>query len=129
MAKILIIDDSNLSRRTMRKILEAAGHEVIDAGEGIQALEQYYLHHPDLVFLDLMMTGMSGFEVLRILREMDSQARVIVATADLQCATQEEAMAGGAIAYIKKPLTSDKVLQALQTVLEGGRNAIDGTPE
>src|SRR5690606_19593297 len=70
MAKILVVDDSALSRRISRQILEGANHEVVEAADGIAALERYFLEHPDLVMLDITMKGMSGFEVLQKLREL-----------------------------------------------------------
>ena len=125
MAKILVVDDSNMSRRTLRKILEPAGHEIIEAEEGIVALERYFLDKPDLVFLDLTMIGMYGMDVLKKLREMDPQARVIVASADIQSSTREMVDAGGASAFINKPFTSDKVLGAVSKALQGKTNAAE----
>ena len=119
MAKILVVDDSGLSRRTLRKILESAGHEVIEAAEGIIALERYFLEEPDLVFLDLTMTGMYGIDVLNKLREMDAAARVIVGSADIQSSTREMVQAGGASAFINKPFTSEQVLNVVNRVLQG----------
>ena len=119
MAKILVVDDSGLSRRTLRKILESAGHEVIEAAEGIIALERYFLDEPDLVFLDLTMTGMYGIDVLNKLREMDAEARVIIGSADIQSSTREMVQAGGASAFINKPFTSEQVLNAVNRVLQG----------
>lgn len=125
MAKILVVDDSGMSRRTLRKILEPAGHEIIEVEEGIVALERYFLDKPDLVFLDLTMTGMYGIDVLNKLREMDPQARVIIGSADIQSSTREMVKAGGASAFINKPFSSDKVLTAVIKVLDGGADAID----
>ena len=125
MAKILIVDDSGMSRRTLRKILEPAGHEISEAEEGIVALERYFLDKPDLVLLDLTMTGMYGVEVLNKLREMDPQARVIIASADIQSSTREIVDAGGASAFITKPFTSEKVLSAVSIVLEGKTDATE----
>lgn len=122
MAKILVVDDSSMSRRTLRKILESAGHEVVEAEEGIVALERYFLDKPDLVFLDLTMTGMYGMEVLNKLREMDPQARVIIASADIQSSTREMVDAGGASAFVNKPFTTDKVLAIVEKVLQGDAN-------
>jgi two-component system chemotaxis response regulator CheY len=119
MVKILIIDDSGLSRRTLRKILEPAGHEVIEADEGIVALERYFLDKPGLVFLDLTMTGMNGIEVLKKLREMDPEVRVIVASADIQSSTRELVQTGGARAFINKPFVSKQVLSVVNRVLQG----------
>ena len=119
MAKILIVDDSAMSRRTLRKILESAGQQVIEAEEGVVALERYFLDKPDLVFLDLTMTGMHGIDVLGKLREMDQRACVIIASADIQSSTRELVEAGGASAFINKPFTREKVLSALEEVLQG----------
>jgi two-component system chemotaxis response regulator CheY len=123
MAKILVVDDSGMSRRTLRKILEPAGHEIIEAEEGMVALERYSLDKPDLVLLDLTMTGMYGMDVLNKLREMDPQACVIVASADIQHSTREMVDAGGASAFITKPFTSDKVLSTVESVLQGKADA------
>ena len=125
MAKILVVDDSGMSRRTLRKILEPAGHEIIEAEEGVVALERYYLEKPDLVFLDLTMTGMYGIDVLNKLREMDPQARVIIASADIQSSTREMVDAGGASAFINKPFTSEKVLSAVTETLKGRTHATE----
>jgi len=120
MAKILIVDDSGLSRRTLRRILETAGHEVIEAEDGIVALERYFLEKPDLVLLDLVMTGMYGIEVLTKLREMDARAQVIVASADIQSSSHELAREAGAAAYIDKPFVPDKVIQVVNHTLAKG---------
>jgi len=87
-AKILIVDDSALSRRTLRRILETAGYEVVEAGDGMTALEMYFLEKPALVLLDLVMKGMYGLDVLVKLREMDPKALVVVASADIQSSTR-----------------------------------------
>ena len=118
--KILVVDDSKLSRRTLRRILETAGFSVIEAEDGMSALERYFLDKPDVVLLDLVMTGMYGLEVLEKIRQMDSDARVIIASADIQSSTRELAEKGGAVAVINKPLVAEDVLDALQKTLAGG---------
>ena len=125
MAKILVVDDSGMSRRTLRKILESAGHQVTEAEDGISALEHYYIDKPDVVLLDLTMTGMYGIDVLIKLREMDVKARVIVASADIQSSTRALVDEAGARAFINKPFTQDMVLNAVSGALEGGTNGID----
>ena len=125
MAKILVVDDSGMSRRTLRKILEPAGHQVLEAADGIAALEQYFLDRPDLVMLDLTMTGMYGIDVLKKLREMDPQARVIVGSADIQSSTRHLVEEAGATAFINKPFTVEQVLGAVSRALEGGDSGIN----
>ena len=118
MTKILLVDDSGLSRRILRRILEPAGYEVLEAEDGIGALEHYYLERPDLVMLDMTMNGMHGLDVLAKLRQMDPQASVIVATADIQDSSRQLAVEGGAKRFLTKPFSSQQVLDAVQAVLE-----------
>jgi len=119
-AKILIVDDSNMARRILRRILVSDGHEVIEADNGIAAIERYFLDKPDLVLLDLTMGGMYGLDVLNKLREMDVGARVIVATADIQRSTRAMLEAAGARGYVPKPFEETAVLDAVNAVLIGG---------
>ena len=118
-AKILIVDDSTMSRRIVRGFLESAGHEVTEAADGVSALNCYSLEKPDLVLLDLVMSGMRGLEVLEKLRERDSEARVIVATADVQDSTREKAAAAGSRAFLNKPIRKEELLTAVNSGLEG----------
>ena len=115
--KILIVDDSSMSRRMLRRIVESVGYEVIEADEGAAGIEQYFLENPDLVFLDLTMKDMYGLDVLEKLRELDPTARVIVASADIQDSTREMVAAAGANAFINKPLSPEKVLNVLESVM------------
>lgn len=125
MAKILVVDDSGMSRRTLRKILEPAGHQITEATDGISALEYYFLDRPDLVMLDLTMTGMYGIDVLKKLREMDPGVRVIVGSADIQSSTRALVEEAGASAFINKPFTVDQVLSAVSRVLEGNADGVN----
>lgn len=119
-AKILIVDDSALSRRTLRRILESAGYEVLEAADGMTALEVYFLEKPRLVLLDLVMKGMYGLDVLVKLREMDPEALVVVATADIQSSTRTMAEQSGALGCIHKPFVSDEVTAAVEAALAEG---------
>jgi two-component system chemotaxis response regulator CheY len=118
--KVLIVDDSSLSRKAMRRILESAKYNVVEASEGLAALELYFLEKPDAVMLDLVMTGMYGLDVLVKLREMDSNAKVIIASADIQSSTKTLSEEAGAAGMITKPLVASEVLEVLEKVLEGG---------
>ena len=120
-AKILIVDDSALTRRSLRHILETAGCTVVEAEDGLAALERYFLEKPDVVMLDLVMRGMYGLEVLQKLRELDPAVRVIVVTADIQSSSQELAGEAGAKAFINKPFDKAEILLALDTALAGAR--------
>ena len=118
--KILIVDDSSLSRRTLRRILETAGYEVVEAEDGMTALEKYFLEKPSLVMLDLVMKGMYGLDVLVKLREMDPKALVVVASADIQSSTRKLVDEAGALAFINKPFISEQVLATIEGALAEG---------
>lgn len=118
--KILIVDDSALSRRTMRRILESAGYEVVEANDGMTGLEVYFLEKPDLVLLDLVMQGMYGLDVLAKLREMDPKALIVVASADIQSSTRKLADEAGALGFITKPFVSEDVIAAVEAALAEG---------
>jgi two-component system, chemotaxis family, chemotaxis protein CheY len=120
MAKILIVDDSGLARRTTRKILEGAGHEVVEAQDGFVALETYFIERPNVVLLDVTMREMDGIEVLKRLRELDSRAAVIIVTADVQSSTREMAQQGGAAGFVVKPVSASKLTDAVSAALQGG---------
>ncbi len=118
--KILIVDDSALSRRTLRRILESASYEVVEADDGMAALEIYFLEKPRLVLLDLVMKGMYGLDVLLKLREMDPQVRVVVASADIQSSTRQLADEAGALGFINKPFVPEQVIAAVESALAEG---------
>jgi two-component system chemotaxis response regulator CheY len=117
-AKILLVDDSGMARRTIRQILEAAGYEVVEAEDGMAALERYFLERPDLVLLDLVMKGMMGLDVLEKLHELDPEVRAIVVSADIQDSSRELAVAGGARSFLNKPVDRARLLLAVAGVLE-----------
>jgi two-component system, chemotaxis family, chemotaxis protein CheY len=117
-AKILVVDDSSLARRTVRQLLEEMGHSVEEASDGPKALERYFIEQPQLVILDMVMSGMYGLEVLAKMREMNPQARVIVATADIQKSTHDQAIAAGALAVINKPVNRAALAEIVSTALK-----------
>jgi len=101
-------------------MLEAGGHTVQEASNGNDALERYFLKKPDMVLLDIVMEGMNGLEVLPRIREMDPDARVVVASADVQSSTRQEAQAAGAVGFINKPFVREQVLETVSNILAGG---------
>jgi len=129
--KVMVVDDSAMSRRTLRRILESANYEVIEADDGMAALEKYFLEKPDLVMLDMLMKGMYGLEVLAKLREMNKDARVVIVSADIQNSTREMAKEAGALDLINKPFAAESVLNIVTRILseETRPNGIDREAE
>jgi two-component system chemotaxis response regulator CheY len=119
MARILVVDDSGYARRLMRKTLEQAEHEVTEADGGMAAIESYFLARPDLVLLDLTMEDMAGLDVLKKLREIDVNARVIVVSADVQSSTAQLAQVAGAFKFIGKPVDSEMLLATISAAIGG----------
>ena len=118
--KVLLVDDSGLARRSTRRILEAAGYEVVEAEDGMSALERYFVEKPDVVMLDLVMKGMYGLDVLTKLRELDPEARVVVMSADVQTSSRALVQAAGASGFVNKPASPEDLLSAVARALEGG---------
>lgn len=116
--RILVVDDSGLARRRARGILEAGGYEVIEAEDGMAALERYFIDKPDLVMLDLVMKGMYGLEVLARLRQMDPAACVVVVSADVQTSSHQMAAEGGAAGFLVKPLDETEALTTIRKALD-----------
>jgi len=117
MVKILITDDSTLSRKILKKILSQENHEIIEAENGLIAIESYFIDKPDLVFLDVAMPEISGLEVLQKILELDPQAKIIMATADLQDLTIKFTKEVGAFGYVTKPFVKEKVLETIHQIL------------
>jgi two-component system chemotaxis response regulator CheY len=117
--KVLLVDDSGLARRSTRRMLEESGYTVVEAEDGLSALERFLVEKPDIVLLDLVMKGMYGLEVLAKLREMDPAARVVVMTADIQTSSREMVKAAGASGFINKPAQPAHVVSVLQQVMSG----------
>ncbi|MCX7875375.1 MAG: response regulator [Melioribacteraceae bacterium] len=117
MAKILIIDDSALSRRLLKKILDELNHQVIEATDGLSGIELYSIENPDCVFLDLTMPGMYGIDVLKNILDINNQAKIIIASADIQKTTKELSEISGAKAFINKPFDALEIKETLDKIL------------
>jgi two-component system chemotaxis response regulator CheY len=90
---------------------------VVEADGGMAAIESYFLRRPDVVLLDLTMEDLSGLEVLRKLREMDANARVIVVSADVQSSTEDLVREAGADSFLGKPVATDQLLSAISAAI------------
>jgi len=114
--RFLVVDDSALSRKMMRKALEQLGHIVTEASDGAQGVERYFLEKPEYVILDLVMPGMTGFEVLENLRALDPAVRVIVCSADIQQTTRGAVLNAGALELMNKPITPEQLAAVLSAI-------------
>ena len=114
--KILVVDDDRLVLATLAHGLAQAGHEVIDADNGDDAILLAREHRPDLALLDIRMQGMSGFDVAAYLREYCHVPFIFLsAFSDAQTIAQVKAL--GALAYLVKPLDIGQILPAVDAAL------------
>jgi two-component system chemotaxis response regulator CheY len=120
MGSLLIVDDAAYMRRLVGIMAKKGGHEIAGEAEtGQRAIDLYKDLRPDLVILDILMPDMNGLEVLKRIKEINKNARIIMCTASEQAAFVQEALESGAAGYIVKPFTQDvlneKISAALQT--------------
>ncbi len=113
MAKVLVADDAAFMRLRLRTILQAAGHEVVEASNGNEAVNKFSSEHPAAVFLDITMPEMDGMAALAAIRQHDPSARVVMCTALGQQNIILQAVKDGAVDFIVKPFDPDRVLAAL----------------
>ena len=117
MAKILITDDAAFMRMMLKDIISKRGHEIYEAGNGVECLEKFVTVNPDLVTLDITMPEMDGLHALEKLKQIDPKCKVIMCSAMGQQAMVMEAIKIGANDFIVKPFQHDRVLTAIDKVL------------
>jgi len=108
-ASILIVEDAALSRQVLRRILQADGHTVLEAKNGVEGLEILKQHKPDGILLDMLMPEMGGKEFLQELRARNIKIPTIVITADIQETTRQECLTLGAIGVLYKLVKPDEL--------------------
>lgn len=113
--KVTIVDDSAMSRKLLVKALPPTwAIELSQACNGVEALEAYRTGKAEVMFLDLTMPVMDGYQVLDTLQKEGLNCFVIVVSADIQPKAQERVKQLGAIAFIKKPVNTEEVLKILK---------------
>jgi len=113
MKRVLIVDDTKNIRILLTKCLELEGYTVLTASDGQEALELFKQEKFDLAFLDIKMPQLSGTEVLKKIREQGISTPVIIITAYATIKNAVDCTQLGAVAYLQKPFTADKVRSVL----------------
>ena len=130
MATILVVDDEQVLCDLLKEELSKHGHEVRTATGGHQGIEQFTQHRPHLTLLDLRMPEMSGIEVLRRIRALDPQARVIILTGGDSEVWEKQARELGVTEFLHKEGVSLKELVgALGKALQQSAGPMGGTGE
>jgi DNA-binding NarL/FixJ family response regulator len=120
-ARVLLVDDHALFRTGVANIInqEPDLRVVAEAGNGLEAIEAYVRHRPDVTVLDLRMPVMEGVEAVRRIREHDPGARVIVLTTYDTDDEISQALKAGAKAYVLKDIAAEQLLACIRDVLAG----------
>ena len=118
MGSLLIVDDANYMRRLVGIMVKKGGHEVIGEAEtGQKAISLYPQLKPGLVILDILMPDRNGLEVLKQIKKINPDARVLMCTASEQSSHVQDALDSGAAGYVVKPFTQDVLNQKITAAL------------
>lgn len=120
--KILVVDDQKEIQMMLCDVLEMQGYEVLTADNGTEGLEQYRKHRPAFTLTDISMPGMSGLDLLKQIKILNSEASVILMTGAGTETYAVEALRGGAVNYFNKPLDINELVETLHrySVLAAG---------
>jgi len=118
MKKVLIVDDAAFMRLTIKTIMDKIGNiECIEASNGTEALHRYKENKPDIVTMDITMTDMTGIDALKLIKEYDPKAKIVMITALGDEAMVKESIILGAISFIVKPFKDDYVINTIKKIL------------
>ena len=118
MARVLIIDDSWLIRKTVAGFLKAHGYEYKEATGGEEGIAFALEYKPDCIFLDLLMPDIDGFDVLEKFKEKNVTAPVIILTADIQETTKQKCFKAGAFEFLQKPPKEEMLIYKLKKAIQ-----------
>ncbi|WP_300456770.1 response regulator [Accumulibacter sp.] len=117
--RILVVDDLESNRSLLVKLLEPLGFEVEDAANGEEALRRWREWHPHLIWLDIRMPGLDGYEVTRRIRaaEPERRTQILAITASAFDDEREQVLAAGCDGFLRKPFRPDELLEMMETHL------------
>lgn len=118
---VLIVDDEPMTRNLLRLMLERAGFVILEAEDGLKALEVVAKSPPDVLVLDVMMPNMDGITVCETLRAQTETAvlPIILLSARTSSEAVQKGLAAGANEYLGKPVSRDELIRTIRTVLHG----------
>lgn len=115
---VLVVDDAVFMRMMIRDILSREGYVIHEAVNGRDAVEKYAEVRPDIVTMDITMPEMGGLEALRLIKDHDPAARVLMVSAMGQQHMVTQALESGAVDFIAKPFQPTKVLETVKRCLQ-----------
>jgi DNA-binding response OmpR family regulator len=123
-SRILVVEDDERIRSSMRLALEGEGYEIDEAGSGEEALDRFTAHAPDVALIDLMLPGMDGFECCRAVRRQ-SAVPIIIVTARTDTHDIVAGLEAGADDYVTKPFVAKELGARIRALLRRARPADD----
>lgn len=118
MARVMVVDDAAFMRMMLKNVLIEGGHEVVaEAANGVEAVQQYEAHHPDLVTMDITMPEMDGIEAVRAIVGTDPAAKIVMCSAMGQQQMVIDAIHAGAKGFVVKPFDKSKVLAEVEKLV------------
>ncbi|WP_457675116.1 twitching motility response regulator PilG [Thiolapillus sp.] len=114
--KIMVIDDSKTIRRTAENLLTKAGCEVVTAEDGFEALSLVADHHPDLIFVDIMMPRLDGYQTCALIKNNKaySDTPVVMLSSKDGLFDRAKGRLAGSDQYLTKPFSRDELLDAIR---------------
>ena len=103
--------------KTLQEALSDKNYEILEAQNGQESVDLYKEHNPNIVFMDLTMSVMDGFEALKQIKEFNENAKVVVISADIQKQAMDKVRELGALNFVKKPIDLKKMQQILNDVI------------
>ncbi len=121
MAKILLVEDNEMNRDVMFRLLSRRGYQVVFAEDGEAAIDQAIRERPDLVLMDISLPKIDGYEATRRLRELDSSREIpiIALTAHAMTSDREKAFEAGCTDFETKPVEFPRLLAKIESHLGG----------
>jgi two-component system chemotaxis response regulator CheY len=117
MKRVLIVDDAAFMRLSLRRIMEKCEYEVVgEAENGLKAVQLYKQLKPDLVTMDLTMPELGGVDAIKLIKQIDNNAKVIVISSMGHEILVKEAIVAGAISFIVKPYKEEFVVKQLLSI-------------
>lgn len=118
MPKILIVDDDEIITNLMRMLVSMEGHEPTTVNDSLQAMEVALSVNPDLITLDLMMPGLTGFELCELMKNDPKVAHIpiVIVSARDDPESKAKALQAGATEYIAKPFTVDEFIGKIKAL-------------
>ena len=120
-ARVLIVDDEEAIRSTMKQAIEYAGHDCLLARSGQEGLATVERESPDVVFLDIKMPGMDGLDVLKRIKDIDETVEVVIISGHGTMETGRQATKLGAFSCLSKPIETDDILLNIRNASEERR--------